>query len=59
LVARAGTMREVKATLKSTEGPDTAAPPSIKIPPIGTTPLGLPPMPPMPTIVIKPPPPKK
>jgi S1-C subfamily serine protease len=56
LVARAGTMREVKATLKSTEGPDTAGPPSIKLPPIGTTPL--PGLPPMPTIVIKPQPKK-
>ena len=52
LVARAGTMREVKATLKSADGPDIAAPPSIKIPPIATTPL--PGLPPMPTIVIKP-----
>ena len=52
LVARAGTMRDVKVTLKSSEGPDTAGPPSIKIPPIATTPL--PGLPPMPTIVIKP-----
>ncbi len=57
LVAKAGVVREVKVTLKTSEEPEPGGPPSAKtpLPPSATTPLGLPPMP---TIVIKPQPKK-